>query len=350
MLLPETLKLHDRDRFEFHYIYFLPWKNQMVRSIEEAGGKVICLSARNNLQLIFRTGSVIAYAKRHQIQVIHCHLPWAGIVGRIVHVVTGIPLLYTEHNKQERYHFATRLLNRLTFAWQTGVIAVSKDVADSIKKSIKARVPIYEILNGVNTVSFVRNEELGLKVRLELGIPSDACVVGTVAVFRFQKRIREWLQVFATAASQQANMYAIIVGDGPLKEEIFQTRKELQLESRVFMPGLQTEVKPWLSAMDIFMMTSVFEGLPVAMLEAMSMECAIVSTNAGGIQELIRDKVDGFVVAVDSYMELAAIISGLHDRSACRSMGKHARQRVMERFSLAQMVHQLEERYRAANA
>ena len=108
MLLPETLKLHNKQKFDFHYIYFLPWKDQMVDAIKDAGGKVTCLEAKNNVRLITKYKKIITYCKANEIDLIHCHLPWAGFVGRLVHKKTGIPVIYTEHNMQERYHVATK--------------------------------------------------------------------------------------------------------------------------------------------------------------------------------------------------------------------------------------------------
>ena len=119
MLLPETLKLHDKNSFEFHYIYFLPWKDQMVDDLKKNGGYVTCLEARNNLQLVASYGKVIEYVKDHNIELIHCHLPWAGFLGRLVQVRTGVPVLYSEHNLQERYHIATKLINRYSFNHQS---------------------------------------------------------------------------------------------------------------------------------------------------------------------------------------------------------------------------------------
>jgi glycosyltransferase involved in cell wall biosynthesis len=346
MLLPETLKLHNQEQFEFHYIYFLPWKKQMVSAIEQAGGKVTCLEASNNLQIIGKTMEVVRYCKENQIQLIHCHLPWAGIVGRLLRRRTNIPVLYTEHNKQERYHFATKWMNWFTFNWQTAAIAVSEDVAVSINKNINPRIPVHEILNGVNTDFFKRDEIAGQALRAQLNIPPDALVVGTLAVFRFQKRLKEWLDVFKQAAEQNPNLYGIIVGDGPLKEELLDYRKYLGLEDKVIMPGLQTEVKPWYSAMDVFMMTSVFEGLPIALLEAMSMECAIVTTNAGGIKQVIRDGTDGILVEVDQWKDLSGKLNALMKDEANRnSLSTAARDRVVKAFSLQRMVGELEELY-----
>src|SRR5947199_308355 len=104
MLLPETLKLHNQQHFEFHYIYFLPWKDQMVNGIVAVGGKVTCLAASNNIKLMFKAGQVVRYVHEHKIEIIHAHLPWAGVVARLAGRLAGVPVVYTEHNKQERYH------------------------------------------------------------------------------------------------------------------------------------------------------------------------------------------------------------------------------------------------------
>jgi glycosyltransferase involved in cell wall biosynthesis len=348
MLLPESLKWHDQDKYEFHYIYFLPWKNQMVEAITQAGGRVTCLSASNNLLLMLKARTIVRYVRQHNIQLIHAHLPWAGFVGRVVHRLTRVPLFYTEHNKQERYHVITRWLNRFTFNWQTKAIAVSGDVAESIQKNIRPSVPVMTVLNGVNTLFFQRDTGAGESIRQQLHIPPDACVVGTVAVFRFQKRLKEWLEVFKSASDRDPNLYGIIVGDGPLRSEIEAHRKALGLESKVMMPGLQTEMKPWYSAMDVFMMTSVFEGLPVALLEAMSMACAVVTTDAGGIKEVIESGKNGLMVPVDAWSTLTDHLNELATNPKSRQpLARAARQQVIDYFSMKRMVGELEDLYDA---
>lgn len=196
MLLPETLKLHDPTRFEFHYIYFLSWKDQMAGALESSGGKVTCFSSANNIKLIQQYPKVIRYCEDNQIDLIHCHLPWAGFLGRLVHKKTKIPTVYTEHNMQDRYHWVTKTLNKITYNWQSQALGVSEDVTRSIKTQINPGIPVETLLNGVNTESFKRNSLKGNEIRNKLGIPVDAVVIGNVAVFRFQKRLVEWLRAF----------------------------------------------------------------------------------------------------------------------------------------------------------
>ena len=137
-----------------------------------------------------------------------------------------------------------------------------------------------------------------------------------------------------------------IVGDGILNAELRAHLKEQEMEEKILLPGLQTDVLPWLSAMDIFMMTSEFEGLPVALLEAMSMQCAVVCTDAGGIKEVIRNNIDGFMVPADKWMELEKPLSYLlHNPSEIKIFGGRARQRVEHAFSLKLMVEKTEALY-----
>ena len=348
MLLPETLKLHNQSRFEFHYIYFLPWKDQLVKSIENAGGKVTCMPAKNNLMILKQSKNIIKYVRKHQIDLIHAHLPWAGFVSRFVHRKTGIPVVYSEHNMQERYHFATKYLNKYTYNWQSLALGVSQDVSDSIQKNIHPKIPVKTLLNGVNTEYFQRNESEGKQLRKQLNIPEDAIVIGNVAVFRFQKRLMEWLQVMKNITDKNPNVYGLLVGAGPLENEIKNQLSKLGLQARVLLPGLQTDVKPYFNAMDIFMMSSSFEGLPIALLEAMSMENAIVTTNAGGIKEVIRHEQDGLLCPVDNWQELSGLLQKLiDDQKLLKTYQLNARKRVIDSFSLKTMIDQLEAVYRS---
>jgi len=345
-LLVETLNAHNQEKFNFHYIYFLPWKNQLVAELELAGGIVSNSPAVNNLRIIFKFNEIFRYIKNHDIQIIHCHLPWAGFLGRLIRFKTGIPVIYTEHNKQERYHFMTGFINKFTFNSQSLVIAVSDDVKTSIQNHIQPKIPVKTIFNGINTEKYRRNIDAGLKIRSDLGIAADAIVIGSLVVFRTQKRIDYWLELFSKLHAIYPDLRGILVGDGPLKNEILAKIKQLGLEDVVFLPGIQTNAVDWYSAMDIFMMTSEFEGLPLSLLEAMSCECAVVATNAGGIKEVLINTINGFTVDVDQWTDLFyAIEFLLSDRTLLKTVSLAARLRVIESFSIQTMVSQLESTY-----
>ncbi|UJH91321.1 glycosyltransferase [Antarcticibacterium sp. 1MA-6-2] len=141
-------------------------------------------------------------------------------------------------------------------------------------------------------------------------------------------------------------VYGIVVGAGPKENEIIQLIRELNLEKKVFLAGLQTDTVSYFSAMDIFMMSSIFEGLPIALLEAMSMECAVVSTKAGGVVEAVREGKDGLLCEVNDWKSLGELaLSVVEDPFKRKELQSAARKRVENSFSLASMVKDLETTY-----
>lgn len=348
MLLAETLKLHDQDKFDFHYMYFLPWKDQLVPQLQANGGKVICMGGNNNIQLFMKAGEVARYVKKNNIQLIHAHLPWAGILARLVGVLTGVPVIYTEHNKQERYHFLTRMINLKTMDQLKVVIPVSRDVEESIRKfKPKLKPRVVTVLNGVNIDHFNPEDKDGAMIRDQFNIPTHATVISTIGVFRFQKRFELWLEIASEILKVKPDVHFIIVGDGPLKDEILAKRSVLKLEKQVHMAGLQTDVRPYLAASDIYMMSSIFEGLPIALLEAMACGLPIITTDAGGIKEVVRHEQEGLVCSVDEPKRLTDFaIRLITEISFRQQLAVNARLRIVKDFSMRKMVDELENLYR----
>lgn len=346
-LLPETLSKHDQEKYRFHYIYFLPWKHQMVAEIEQAGGRVTCLPAKNNLGIMRRVFQIVSYVRQHNIQLIHCHLPWAGIVGRIAGRLAGVPVLYTEHNTWDKYHKLTYYVNKLSFPSQQGVIAVSEDVAKSIQAHYPKQQPKVQVIkNGINTEKFSHTNPVRRDVRQELGLAPGSIVIGTTCVFRLQKRMLVWLEIAKAVHDLHPDVSFLVVGDGVLREEIHEKARTLHMQGYVHFAGLQSDIRPYLQAMDVFMMSSAYEGLPIGLLEAMSMGCMPACTAAGGIPELVKDSENGVLVPVSQPMLMVdRLHQYLQQPSGIKKLGSAARQTVVQYFSLQKMVAELEHVY-----
>ncbi len=346
MLLPESLRFADRDRFTYGYGYFLPWKDAMVPSLEVQGAEVTCFSARHSLAILASARQIAEHLRKWEADLLHCHMPMAGAVGRLAGKMTGIPVVYTEHNKMERFHPVTRWLNLLTWRWQEHVIAVSADVAASIRNHVSSQVPVEVVLNGIDVAHFRREAADVASIHQRWGIPAGAPVVGTVAVFRLQKRLQDWLQAAKLLAERRPEMHFLLVGDGPQREELVSLAAALGLEGRVHFPGLQEDVRPYLAAMDVYLMSSLFEGLPLALLEAMAMRCAVVATAVGGIPEVIREGENGFLVQPQQPEVLARKVEEVLASPELRGrVGETGRRTVQERFSMQRMVQDLESTY-----
>lgn len=346
MLLAEGLRFADRERFDYRYAYFLPWKDAMVEPLRAQGADVTCFGGRTNARILLSAGRVADYLRQHRIDVLHCHLPVAGAVGRVAGRMAGVPVVYTEHNKQERYHTLTRYLNRATWPMQSRAVAVSADVAESIRTHIGSRVPVDVVLNGVDVDRFRRDEAQAAALRSQLDIPQDAPVIGTVAVFRTQKRLKDWVEAARQIRERVPEARFLLVGDGPLRGEVEAAITAREMGDAIVLPGLIEEVRPYLAAMDLYMMSSIFEGLPVALLEAMSMECAPVCTSVGGIPEAIEEGRNGILTPPGEPGALAETVCALiADPDRLRRIASSARASVVENFSMRRMAHDLERIY-----
>lgn len=350
MLLTDGPGASDPARFEYGFGYFLPHKRALVPELERKFGHVVCFPAQGALGMLAQVRSLARELRAWRADIVHCHLPLAGVVGRLAGAMAKVPVIYTEHNVQERYHPATRLAARSTWRLQRQVIAVSADVKESIVRRFGERVPVRVIKNGVSLERFSRSEAARAELRARLGIAEDTVVVGSVAVFRKQKRLDLWLTAASLVLRSQPDARFLLVGDGPLRPQVEQQIRELGLSGKVLLPGLQSDVAAYLAAMDVYLMSSDFEGVPIALLEAMAMELPPVVTDAGGIPEVVVDEVSGFLrprgdagALAESLLRL--ITSGPERRAAC---GQRARARIAAEFSTARMMLEIEEVYRHA--
>ncbi|PZX49945.1 glycosyltransferase involved in cell wall biosynthesis [Algoriphagus ratkowskyi] len=292
-LIPETALVHDQSQFEFHCLYFYHQKNNIVEELERAGISVQLIPS-GNLGLFFQVKKVREFIESHRINIIHAHLPWAGILARSVGKFIKTPIVYTEHNTWDRYNKLSYWGNRISFKEQDVAIAVSNEVALSMRlNSIwspyrrDGRMKLKVIQNGVNTEMFRRRKtEDGRQEKL--GIPTNATVIGIVAVFRSQKRLWLWVDVALKVLERCPDAHFMLVGDGEWRGRIEDQIEKSGKAANFHLVGVQKNVIPYLSLMDIYLSTSEFEGLPIAMLEAMSCKVPVVATSAGGIGEVIQ--------------------------------------------------------------
>ncbi|MGL2966875.1 glycosyltransferase [Flavobacterium sp. XGLA_31] len=344
MLLPETLKIHNTTTFEFHYIYFLPWKNQMVSAIEQAGGKVTCFQAKNNLTLLMQYAKIAKYCKDNGIQIIHAHLPWAGVVARMAGKVAKLPVLYTEHNNFDKYHFLTRVLSAVTYKYQTKVLAVSEDAKEALERRRLFHDIVY-VPNGVNTAFFSKESSFRKLNDVETFVGEDK-VIGTVAVFRKQKRLDVFVEVARLAQQKNLPFKFLMVGEGTEMPLVKSLIAQYQLQN-IYLAGLQESPADFMKYMDVFLITSDFEGLPVALLEAMSMEIVPFCTPVGGIPNVVKDNQNGVLLKSQETTEIVSQLEAkvLGEITNFGSLQKAARATIVADYSIQRMVHQLETIY-----
>lgn len=342
-LLAEGLRFADRERFELSYGYFNPALNALAPTLAEGGARVTCFGGDNHATMLARTGRIARHLREQRVDLLHCHLPMSGVVGRLAARMAGVPAVYTEHNKPEWYRKPTFLLNAWTYDMQQQVIAVSASVDQSIRQFIRPQVPVTIVRNGIDATTFRRIAGDGERVRRRFAIPVDAQVVGNVAALIPQKRLHDWVDAAAAIHACRPGTRFLLVGEGPQQAELMRRIAARGLHDVVHLCGAQTDVRPYLAAMDIYMMSSAFEGLPVALLEAMAMHCVPVCTSVGGIPEVLRDGQNGLLTDPGRPDRLAERVVELLDAPAqVRTASLAARRTVEDDFGMERMSREVE--------
>jgi glycosyltransferase involved in cell wall biosynthesis len=344
-LIPSLVR-NSGGHFEYSVGYFLPWKDALVRELEGHGVRVHRFSASNVPAILGRVPAVARSLRRETIDLVHCHLPVASVVSRLAGRMAGVPVVGTEHNLQERYHPIARAANVATWRLQAAVIAVSNRVAASIERHMPGSVQMAVVHNGIEVPSIDRVIRLRMRARARVGVPADSPVVGTVAVFRPQKRLDRWIDTAALVAESHPEARFLVVGDGPERAEVERRVADRGLHDALTLVGLVEDVWPLLAAMDVFFQSSDFEGLPLAVLEAMAAGLPVVATDAGGVTEAVVQGKTGFVSVTRTSLDLARQLGRILDDPALgRQLGLAGRAVVSENFSADRMAREIESIY-----
>jgi glycosyltransferase involved in cell wall biosynthesis len=232
---------------------------------------------------------------------------------------------------------AYRLLKRqVSGHFNSTIISVSNGVRDALIRNYHFPASkTITVHNGVGSPDLQKCQNDGTAVRDKLGIGRDEFLLVCVARLSEQKRIDILLRALAKQMRDGVPCKCVIVGDGPLRDGLSQQALELGLTGRVFFEGFQQETQSYLQASNAFILSSDREGLPIAMLEAMSFGLPCIVTNVGGNAEAITDRVHGMVVPAGSPDDLATAISYLiaHPRELAE-MSKAARARAQQKFNI----------------
>jgi len=271
--------------------------------------------------------------------VVHMHLPVAGWMGVVAKLITRrTKYIYSEHNLVTFYSKYNYYLSGLTYGFFDCVIFVSHEVGEIIRKMqrgwfFKTKNTV-TILNGIDTNKFLCTHRLQLD-------PSKTLTVGLVARFRPQKRVDRWAEVAAVLCKKNPNIKFIMVGDGPDDEMLRKKIAELNLTGVIQLTGKLTDTYQAYKQIDVFLLTSDFEGLPLALLEAMSCGCVPIVSNVGGIKQLdftgIGYKFDEF----DSEQIADKINYYTKNPASYFDESNQAREFVIKNYSLSKQVNEI---------
>jgi glycosyltransferase involved in cell wall biosynthesis len=305
---------------------------------------------------------ITAFIREQNYQIVHTHCAKAGIVGRIAAQRAGIPVVvHTFHSFswQVAHGFhASALQNHLSSARKRSYIAIERYVASltdaliTVSESGKQEVldrklappeKLTKIYSGVDLNRFTARSASRTKLCRMLGLDPSRPVVGTIGRLSIQKAPLDFVQAAKIILRQKPEVQFVLVGDGPLAAAV---REAIGSESRIMMLGFRDDVPEMLALLDIFVLSSLWEGLGRALTEAMVMGLPVAATAVNGVLELVTHKKTGMLSPPREPVRLAENIMWLLDHpEEMREMCARARERVMQSFGAERMVQQIEELY-----
>ncbi|SHG98912.1 Glycosyltransferase involved in cell wall bisynthesis [Desulforamulus hydrothermalis Lam5 = DSM 18033] len=288
--------------------------------------------------------SLVKYLHQSGTTVLHAHSSKGALVGRLAALLAGTPVIvFTAHNsifyeawpawKKKLFARVERLLARFTDKIITVSDALKQELMEMEGLPAKQITTIY---NGIETDRF--NTKVDVKtVRRRLNIPELGQLVGTVARLAPQKGVSYFLKAASLLKDYQVNF--LVVGDGPLADELKQEACELGLQGRVIFAGQRDDIAEIMALLDIFVLPSVTEGLPLTILEAMAAGKPVVATRVGGVPEAIVEGKTGLLVAPKDPEALAVALAELiGERDRLQRLGNNGQKYVQEKFTVQNMV------------
>lgn len=339
-ILAERLGRQLNARYRFVYAC-LDELGPLGKQLQEAGYAVKVLNRQPGLDLACAR-ELRAWLRKEQVDLIHAHqyTPFSyallsGLMRR------RPPILFTEHGRWfPDYPRPKRIwFNRTFLRKKDRVVAVGEFVRQALIANEGLRPERVRIIhNGVNVdqyqPSFDNSERSS--IRRTLGVPDEAFVLIQVARLDKLKDHLTALRTLAEMLGQCPNAHLVLVGDGPERGSIESEVEKLGLREHVHFLGTRKDVDILLKAADVFLLTSVSEGLPLTIIEAMLTHVPVVSTNVGGVSELIEDEQTGLLTAARDHVALASAILQFSESSDWkRELIMRAAQRATCKFSEA---------------
>ncbi|MCP4350577.1 MAG: glycosyltransferase [Desulfobacterales bacterium] len=297
----------------------------------------------NDITLPFRLGKLLMKWKPH---ILHTHAWGTLCEGLFGAKLSNIPVIVHGEHGTIQQKKTNIYVQRLVWGFTDQVLSVSHEHAKELAATIGyPRQKIRVVINGVDTERFSRKKENKI-IRDSLGIKKDDVVIGTLGRLVPVKNQSLLIKAFAVLTERFPNIKLMLVGDGPLKDDLTELANSLGLSSQVIFPGRRSDTPEMLNCMDIFALTSLSEGMSNTILEAMSSGLPVVATNVGGNPELVDDDVTGILVQSDNGKALADAFTALTENPDTRKdMGRSGRKRVENLFSLEAMVRNYEKLY-----
>lgn len=341
IILKNLLRFSTREVFE-NQVFTLHDFGPVGEEIRKGGWKTVDLGMRNKLAL-FSLLPLFRALGRNEVDILHCHSFHSNFLGALMGRLKKTPaVIASQYNITPRHLKYRAFFNRMTARLATLFIANSERVKRHLVdgEGIPER-KVRRVYLGVDPQEFQEGIR-PIRSREHYGLPSRGILVGTVASLTPQKGHSVLLEAVPRIAASCPHVSFAFIGEGGLEGSLRAKVHALGMDNRVFLLGPVPALEI-MGLLDIFVLPSLWEGMPVALLEAMSMERPVVATDVGGVGEAVLDGETGILIPPGDPDSIArAIVALIRNVNLRAALGKRARKRVEATFSFEKGARELE--------
>jgi len=329
----------DKERFNVIFIY-LRGHGDEKNLLKEAGYEVFYLS---NIERIntFRFSilfKLVRILKEHNVDIIHCHAHKSTVYGTVAAVLAKTPVVIAHvHGLGRSRNFRRKLMNFLLFKKINRIVPVAESVKEDVLKN-NWSVPEEKITVLENSIDYGRFADVSISkedAKRILGLASDAFVFGTVGRLAPTKGLSYLIEAFPKVKEQKPSAQLVLFGDGPCRAELEQQASNMSCRDSIHFLGHRDNIEQLLRGMDVFVLSSVAEGMPRAILEVMAAGIPCIATEVGGIPEIISGNNVGILVPPkdsEALAEAMVNVANLTDEKLEKQVVK-AQNRVRQFYS-----------------
>lgn len=291
--------------------------------------------------------------RAQKVDLLQTYCYYANLIGAVVARLAGVPIVIASQreslpHKARFYHWVDRLICNSSLV--DVVIAVSEGTRQFCVEQERMRAEkVITIRNGIDLASYdphLLESATREQLKAELGLQAAEVIVGTVGSLQVKKGHLYLLEAIPVVLEEFPGAFFLLAGEGPERDRLETMTRQLHIQDNVRFLGVRHDVNRLLALIDLFVLPSLWEGLPNAILEAMAMQKPVIATTVDGNMEAVTEGQTGLLVPPYNAPALAdAMLSLLRDPERARQMGLAGRRKVEQAFNLAGIIDKYEELY-----